>query len=692
MSATIRVDRTLVLRAVCAAAVALLWPSAAMQARAAVVPLQNPTADHSQSGYSVANLLVPDTAGWASGTAYDPQTAVFETVTDAGTPGGWTELVFTLDHQAYNQHNLGRFRLSVTSDDRSQFADGHTGEQGVDVPGDVTANWHPVLPTSALSVGGATTTINFDGSVSLSGTNPANDMYVVHGLTNISGITGVRLEAMDDPPGRYPSNGNFVQTYFGVEEVAGVTPTSQQIRTHLINFNQQPASPAPSPYVPGADELLPASAVMNRVGNPDLVDTPTDGGVQPEGGGALQIVRAASAFEGYRITDATNLGGSYTAEILFQANALSGDLRDLINSEGSANTSSGVTILRLMNDGDVEYYPVYVSGSPSIDTGPSRDHVVAGQMQHLAVVYEKTASDAGTATLYLNGIPVGTVARSGITATGTFSGDFAVGTNYSHSNRSLDGYVDGFAISPFALEPGQFAYADRVMPGFDGAASDAGLVYHPTSGDLLEGSGVAVTSSLAINPVVGPLGVLTDGVATAGHPEMPTRTVAVDISSDWAITYDLGIGDFHAAIDEIRVFSQNTDGRVFQDYDVEYSEDGVNWAMLHADIASATRGQSVNTADGSDLYYDFQLTALRRLDGQPLTDTARYLRFTFRPVTAGGAGGLFVDLAGDPNYHTMLYEIDVFGAIVPEPSTFMLAGLGLVGLALAGRRRRRSGR
>ena len=66
-----------------------------------------------------------------------------------------------------------------------------------------------------------------DFSILLSGTNPSTDIYLVSAFTSLSGITGLRLEVLEDAslpfsgPGR-ARNGNFVLTTFAVDGVAAV--------------------------------------------------------------------------------------------------------------------------------------------------------------------------------------------------------------------------------------------------------------------------------------------------------------------------------------------------------------------------------------------------------------------------------------------------------------------------------------
>lgn len=202
---------------------------------AGFVPLQNATATFSQSGFggnSIQQATDGDFGnrnGWAifendfDSTAFGAthaQTAVFESVTDAGFSGG-TLLTFTL-HQlffpnAFNgRHTLGRFRLSITTDDRSEFAD------GLQTGGDVTANWTALVPSFVHSSGGATLSVLSDHSILAGGFSPETDVYTVQASTLLIGITGFRLEVLEDDtlpdsgPGRF-TQGNFTLTEFEVD-------------------------------------------------------------------------------------------------------------------------------------------------------------------------------------------------------------------------------------------------------------------------------------------------------------------------------------------------------------------------------------------------------------------------------------------------------------------------------------------
>ena len=88
--------------------------------KAALVTLQNASADFSQESFGVAGAIDgnPGT-GWAiHPQTGQPHSAVFETTGDVGAAGG-TVLSFSLDQQYTDgQHQLGKFRLSVSTSAR----------------------------------------------------------------------------------------------------------------------------------------------------------------------------------------------------------------------------------------------------------------------------------------------------------------------------------------------------------------------------------------------------------------------------------------------------------------------------------------------------------------------------------------------------------------------------------------------
>jgi len=209
----------------------LLAVLAAGHVRGATVQLQNATATLSQSGGWVVGTaidgVINNSVGWGGynfslGQAR-AETAVFETFADIGATGG-SLLTFQLFQVNHNpQHTLGRFRLSVTTDNRNTFADGLANG------GDVTANWSVLTPLTTLATDGTILTAQGDGSILASGLNPVTSIYTITAATSLERLTGFRLEVLEDPslpfsgPGRYPANGNFVLTEFQV----GIAPVPE---------------------------------------------------------------------------------------------------------------------------------------------------------------------------------------------------------------------------------------------------------------------------------------------------------------------------------------------------------------------------------------------------------------------------------------------------------------------------------
>ncbi len=185
------------------------------------ITLQNATATFTQDLFLVSHTIdgklggIGVINGWA--TLSSPQTAVYETQTDVGGPAG-AAFTFTLTQNFGSSLTLGRFRLAVTTDARTNFAD------GLNSGGDVTANWIELTPLTALATNGATLTIQGDKSILASGTNPTTSVYTVTAETTVTNITGIRLESLEDAglpalgPGR-AADGNFVLQEFGVDAV-----------------------------------------------------------------------------------------------------------------------------------------------------------------------------------------------------------------------------------------------------------------------------------------------------------------------------------------------------------------------------------------------------------------------------------------------------------------------------------------
>jgi hypothetical protein len=155
------------------------------------------------------------------------ETAVWQTVSDVG-PSFFTFTMYFLDPNP--GHLLGRFRWSVTTDDRSTYAD------GLSVSGNIAANW-TVLTNPVMQIPtGMTSSVLTDGSVLLEGPHPGQGLYQVRYLAELPGVTGIRLEVLKDPslpaggPGFY-LNGNFVLTELQLDTTLVPEPA-----THVLMF------------------------------------------------------------------------------------------------------------------------------------------------------------------------------------------------------------------------------------------------------------------------------------------------------------------------------------------------------------------------------------------------------------------------------------------------------------------------
>jgi serine/threonine protein kinase len=188
------------------------------------VKLQNATATFSQKGFPIGAAIDGDTVtgGWSiresTGAADEThaQTAVFETATDLVYPDG-SMLTFKLTQNGGQQHTLGRFRLSVTTDERGTFADGSSSG------GDVTADWAVLHPSSVSAASDTPLRRLEDGSVVSIGEAAKVDTYTITAPTPLTGITGVRLEVLPYEqqlpfygPGNHETDGNFILTEFEV--------------------------------------------------------------------------------------------------------------------------------------------------------------------------------------------------------------------------------------------------------------------------------------------------------------------------------------------------------------------------------------------------------------------------------------------------------------------------------------------
>jgi hypothetical protein len=192
---------------------------------AAEIVLQNATADRTQSSFNVAQLIdgviVGGTHGWAGDVGgTPPMTAVFETKDNLGTTAD-TVFTFQMPQPFGSSHFVGCFRISATTSDRGDFAD------GLNNGGDITTNWTVLEVTEVTSTGGETIAVLPDQSVLVTGNMPATTSYTIKAKGISGAVTGFRLEMLENAalpnngPGRV-GHGNWVLAEFQVSYEGGV--------------------------------------------------------------------------------------------------------------------------------------------------------------------------------------------------------------------------------------------------------------------------------------------------------------------------------------------------------------------------------------------------------------------------------------------------------------------------------------
>ncbi len=304
------------------------------------VPLAQATATFSQTcggGGPVSRMIDGNPAtGWAiyespcSTTverSFD-QTAVAETVSDLVSPVPGQPFVIDVSvFSGFNSgtsvpHALGLFRISVTGDDRSTFAD------GLSAGGDVSANWIVLTPYSAIaqatsSAGvpnsnpAATLTVQPDSSVLASGALPEYNRYRILAVSPLTAVTGVRIEVIDangtssaaalgmptGGPGR-ASNGNFI--LFEMSMGAG----------RCIDICSQPEAMI---TCPGGDAMfmVTAGGIGPFTYQWRLDGTPIDTMANPSAATAMLMVSGAEASGSYDciVTNACSSVTSSAAEL-----------------------------------------------------------------------------------------------------------------------------------------------------------------------------------------------------------------------------------------------------------------------------------------------------------------------------------------------------------------------------------------
>lgn len=221
----------------------------------------------------------------------------------------------------------------------------------------------------------------------------------------------------------------------------------------------------------------------------------------------------------------------------------------------------------------------------------------------------------------------------------------------------------------FASNPAQFR---RWSPGVEvpslfiaesaNAEPQSALPFEPASDDLLEGLVPTVVVLGAADEEL--LKKLTDGFGSDPLHQGRDGRVILDSVADvsYAVVYDLNLPAGEAAvIEQLRVFTYNTDSRVFVDCDLEGSLDGDHWFPLHQRLTNGRRGVDFNLPSGTqtDYYFDYAVAWLTRRGDVP---PVRHIRLTFR-----GPWGVHEFSATPSLRHSAITEIDLTGDIKVSP-------------------------
>lgn len=157
-----------------------------------------------------------------------------------------------------------------------------------------TVAWHETAPTEMASAGGATLTKQDGGLILVGGKAPEKDKYTITLETDLTGITGIRLEALADGslPARGPGradNGNFVLNEFQV----AAAPRSEPGKSQPVKLRNASADFSQSGYdVAGAIDGNPGTgwAVSPQFGQDHAALFETAADVGFPGGTRLQVV------------------------------------------------------------------------------------------------------------------------------------------------------------------------------------------------------------------------------------------------------------------------------------------------------------------------------------------------------------------------------------------------------------------
>ena len=159
---------------------------------------------------------------------------------------------------------------------------------------------------------------------------------------------------------------------------------------------------------------------------------------------------------------------------------------------------------------------------------------------------------------------------------------------------------------------------------------------------------------------------MNDGIL-GGNTDGDNGNAVADSDSDFTITYFLDTSNVKGyAITEIRSYTAHQDNRVSQAFTVEYTTfDDPTWTLLDHFASDPHTG-------GAQQASRLTISGLSGI------------------IVSGVTAIRFHVTSPPPNGNWSVWrEFDVEGFAIPEPSTFILSALGLLGLGSVGWRRRK---
>jgi DNA (cytosine-5)-methyltransferase 1 len=167
---------------------------------------------------------------------------------------------------------------------------GRSANAQTPAPAASSIEWTALVPTKATATGGATTTIESDGTVDVGGAVGDKESITLEALLDRKGVTGFRLEALCDPSGAGPGwapNGNFVLCEFKVHAAPKNSDAMRSVQLdHPTADHEQPGFS----IVNAVDGAMQSGwAIDPQFGRPHVALFETHSDVGVDGGAKLAV-------------------------------------------------------------------------------------------------------------------------------------------------------------------------------------------------------------------------------------------------------------------------------------------------------------------------------------------------------------------------------------------------------------------